>query len=96
VHCVVFVPGFQNEYTDKDALFLRKVAGATQAGQALQAQGLFSGTQPVNVQSPASVSVDYHDVYYDFNLRPYTFAPWFSLTRDRRQTRRRALRDGSE
>src|SRR5207248_1349095 len=62
----------------KDALFLRKSASATAAGHMLNASGLFASTQPVNADSSASVTTDYHEVYFDFNLRPFTFAPWFS------------------
>jgi hypothetical protein len=75
---LVFGQGYQDDYTDKDALFLRRSGTATVAGQVTHAQGLFAGTQTVNVDSPASVMTDYHEVYFDFSLRPYSFAPWFS------------------
>ncbi len=44
------------------------------------ASGLFAAGQTVNTETPASVTTEFHDVYYDYNsaFRPYTFAPWFS------------------
>jgi hypothetical protein len=75
---VVFAQGYQDDYTDKDAIFLRKILGATAAGQAVRVSGLFGGTQAVNVDSPATVTAEYHDVYFDFDYRPYNFTPWFS------------------
>src|SRR5207249_1225624 len=38
---LVYAAGYQDEYTDKDALFLRRIAGGTLAGQARSASGLF-------------------------------------------------------
>ncbi|HLX62492.1 MAG TPA: C25 family cysteine peptidase [Planctomycetota bacterium] len=75
---LVFAPGYQDDYTDKDALFLRATNGATPAGQVLHASGLFGGLQAANTTAPASATTSYHDVYFDFNYRPFTFAPWFS------------------
>ncbi len=75
---LVFAPGYQDDYTGKDALFIRNTGAPTAAGQATSASGLFAGTQTVNATSPASVTTDYHDVYFDYNYRPYNFAPWFS------------------
>ncbi len=75
---IVFGQGYQDDYSDTDALFLRAIAGQTAAGQITYAQRLFAGAQTVNTDTPATVSVEYHDVYFDFNLRPYTFPPWFS------------------
>ncbi len=75
---VVYAPGYEDDYTNKDAIFLRATPSLTSAGVVAAASGLFNSMQPVNVTSSASVSVDYHDVYFDYNLRPYAFAPWFS------------------
>ena len=77
---LVFGQGYEDDYTANDALFLRSTSGPTAAGQATHAQGLFAGAQVANLNSPATVTVDYHDVYFDYNdaFRPYTFAPWFS------------------
>ncbi len=74
----MYAPGYQDDYTDKDALFLRKAGGVTSAGTVALASNLFSSPLPTNVTSPTTVTNEYHDVYFDFNLRPYTFAPWFS------------------
>jgi len=76
---LVYGAGYQNEYTDKDALFLRSIAGPTAAGQATAAHGLFESAHSVSVTAQTSVTATYHDVYFDFNnLRPYDYAPWFS------------------
>ncbi|HLX61924.1 MAG TPA: autotransporter-associated beta strand repeat-containing protein, partial [Planctomycetota bacterium] len=73
----VYAPGYSDDYTDKDAIFLRAGRTPTTTGSPTLAQGLF--TAPVaRTDSPATASVDFHDVYFDFNLRPYTFTPWFS------------------
>jgi hypothetical protein len=75
---VVFAQGYQDDYTNKDVLFLRRISGTTTAGKATHALGLFASTMPVNAQSPASVTSEYHDVYFDFSIRPYSITPWFS------------------
>src|SRR5207245_142996 len=77
---LVFSQGYEDDYTNTDALFLRRTSGPTLVGQASHAQGLFTGAQVANVDTPASVTASYHDVYFDYNnaFRPYTFAPWFS------------------
>ncbi|HLX64696.1 MAG TPA: C25 family cysteine peptidase [Planctomycetota bacterium] len=75
---VVFGEGYEDDYTDKDALFLRTISGATAAGAATQASGLFASALPVNTQSPMTATAEFHDVYFDFNLRPYNYPPWFS------------------
>ena len=75
---ILFGPGYQDDYTDNDAFFLRAIPGNTAAGRASSAAGLFASAQPVSVDSPASVTTSYHDVYYDYNYRPYNFPPWFS------------------
>ncbi|HLX62940.1 MAG TPA: kelch repeat-containing protein [Planctomycetota bacterium] len=75
---ILFGPGYQDDYTDKDAFFLRAIPGNTAAGRLSSATGLFASAQPVYAESPASVTASYHDVYYDYNYRPYDFPPWFS------------------
>src|SRR5579862_4934711 len=75
---IVFGEGYSDDYTDKDALFLRSNNGATAAGAATQVSGLFASTLPVNTQAPMTASAEFHDVYFDFNLRPYNYPPWFS------------------
>ncbi len=75
---LVYAPGYQDQYTDKDALFLRRTAAPTPAGSVAKATGLFNSTLPVNASTPSTATVDYHEVYFDFNMRPYSFAPWFS------------------
>ncbi|HLX63332.1 MAG TPA: C25 family cysteine peptidase [Planctomycetota bacterium] len=76
---VIYAPGYQDDYTDKDALFLRSTSVPTSAGKIARAQGLFANTPAVNTNSPATVTTNYHDVYFDFSeLRPYNYPPWFS------------------
>ena len=77
---LVYGKGYEDDYTLNDAIFLRPTAGATVVGQKTNATGLFGSTQPVNTESPSSVTVGYHDVYFDYSyaFRPYTFTPWFS------------------
>ncbi len=40
---IVYAPGYQDDYTDKDAIFLRSANSPTAAGTAVQATGLFDG-----------------------------------------------------
>lgn len=75
---LVYAQGYRDEYTDTDALFLRRTNVPTVSGTKTRAHGLFASTQVADLQAPASVTKEFHDVYFDFNLRPYTFAPWFS------------------
>ncbi len=75
---LVYGAGYQDEYTDRDALFLRRIAGATKHGQMSAATGLFNSTQSVSVTTPETVKSEFHDVYFDFAQRPYNFPPWFS------------------
>jgi hypothetical protein len=75
---LVYGQGYRDDYTNKDAIFLRSTSAQTIAGAMTQAQGLFDGGQPANVTTLASATTEFHDVYFDFNLRPYQFAPWFS------------------
>lgn len=75
---VVHATGYSDDYTNKDALFLRPSSSATPAAQVNAASGLFSSTLPVNVTSPATALTEFHDVYFDYDYRPYTFTPWFS------------------
>ena len=77
---IVYGQGYQDDYTDKDALFLRNTAAATPAGSVANASGLFASSVPVNRDTPATVTAGYHDVYFDYSTayRPFTFPPWFS------------------
>lgn len=75
---LVYAPGYNDQYTDVDALFLRRTSNVTSAGHESTASGLFNSTLPVNVSTPATATKDFHDVYFDFNVRPFTFEPWFS------------------
>jgi hypothetical protein len=75
----VFAPGYCDDYTNNDALFLRTINGSTTVSNANTATGLF-GTQSAATSAAASVTANYHDVYFDYstNFRPYVETPWFS------------------
>src|SRR5579862_2763154 len=75
---ILYAPGYTDDYTDKDALFLRATAASTSAGTLTHASGLFTSNEPVNVNTPATAAQTFHDVYFDFDLRPYNYPPWFS------------------
>ncbi len=75
---LVYGQGYQDDYTDKDALFLRSTTAPTSAGTIAAAHGLFDSALPVSVDTTANVTTEYHDVYFDYTYRPYSFAPWFS------------------
>ena len=76
----VYAPGYADDYTNTDALFVRSTSAATAAGSVALANGLFTNAQQVNSNTPSSASNSYHDVYFDYNygFRPFTFPPWFS------------------
>lgn len=73
---LVYGPGYRDEYTDRDALFLRRSASATNVSQPSAVSGLFDA-QPHST-TPATVKAEFHDVYFDYNFRPFASAPWFS------------------
>lgn len=75
---LLYAPGYSDAYTDRDAFFLRRISGSTSTGKFTSAAGLFQSPLPVNVTSPATVTTEFHDVYFDWELRPYDIAPWFS------------------
>ena len=76
----VYAPGYSDDYTNVDALFVRNTPAATAAGSLTHASGLFTSGLPVQTDTATSVSTSYHDVYFDYSTayRPFTFAPWFS------------------
>ncbi|MEI6235905.1 MAG: C25 family cysteine peptidase [Planctomycetota bacterium] len=75
---IVYAQGYQDDYTDKDALFLRTISGATPAGNVSMVSGLFGNGQVANTETQTSAMAEFHDVYFDYDYRPYSFAPWFS------------------
>ncbi len=75
---LVYGPGYEDDYTNKDALFLRATNTPTAAGSAGIASHLFESPLPVNVQTQAVAAQEFHDLYFDYGMRPFTFAPWFS------------------
>ncbi|HLX62975.1 MAG TPA: C25 family cysteine peptidase [Planctomycetota bacterium] len=75
---LVYGPGYNDDYTNKDALFLRKTGAETLAGNAANASGLFGGTLAASVTTSATFTREFHDVYFDYALRPLNYPPWFS------------------
>jgi len=74
----LYAPGYSDEYTDKDAIFLTRSNKATPVVKTSTAAGLFDNpTVPVST-TRASVTSEYHDVYFDWALRPFSYPPWFS------------------
>ena len=41
-------------------------------------QSALGGALPVTSVATDSVTTEFHDVYFDWSLRPYDMAPWFS------------------
>jgi hypothetical protein len=74
----LYGPGYEDDYTNKDAFFLSPTGGATQAGSVLSAQGLFAGGNAAGSTSLSSKTTQFHDVYFDWSLRPYDYPPYFS------------------
>ncbi len=76
---LVYAPGYEDDYTNKDVLFLRVSSAATTAGGVAHAQGLFAENN-ASTQSPANATLAFHDVYFDYNsnFRPFVFEPWFA------------------
>ncbi|HLX61614.1 MAG TPA: C25 family cysteine peptidase, partial [Planctomycetota bacterium] len=74
---LLYAPGYSDDYTDKDAFFLTRSTTATRAGVPASATGLFGGL-PAATSTSAMASTEFHDVYFDWNLRPYSYPPWFS------------------
>jgi autotransporter-associated beta strand protein len=73
----LFAPGYEDEYTDKDAFFLLK-GHAESPAMPPRATGLFDQAEAPVVTTEARARKEFYDVYFDWNLQPYTYAPWFS------------------
>ncbi len=73
---LVHGPGYRDEYTDTDAIFLRKTAVAATVSSPNSVSGLFEGFANTTTQSTASA--EFHETYFDYNFRPFDSAPWFS------------------
>ncbi|MCK6471413.1 MAG: C25 family cysteine peptidase [Planctomycetes bacterium] len=85
---IVFGPGYRDRYTTRDALFLAKNAKPLLAEAPGVASGLFeAGAAETAVADTAKLN--FHDVYFDWGLRPLDYPPWFSnqyLTNDSTRT----------
>ncbi|HLX61050.1 MAG TPA: C25 family cysteine peptidase [Planctomycetota bacterium] len=75
---VLYAPGYSDDYTDKDAFFLYASNAATQAGSVSHSSGLFAPNVSAQSSAGATVTAQFHDVYFDWNLRPYNYPPYFS------------------
>ena len=73
----LFAPGYRDAYTAKDVFFLRRSETPTAVTRAPPAKDLFNQPQP-QTSTLATVTRDFHEVYFDWSLAPYTFTPWFS------------------
>jgi autotransporter-associated beta strand protein len=75
---LLYAPGYSDNYTDKDAFFLSTTLSATSAGARTQAQGLFAPGVSVQTTTGATSATQFRDVYFDWDLRPYDYPPYFS------------------
>ncbi|MBI3827967.1 MAG: autotransporter-associated beta strand repeat-containing protein [Planctomycetes bacterium] len=72
-----FAPGYTDEYTDKDAFFLRWKYGARMAVKLPAPQGnLFA--QNASGSERATATAAFPEVYFDWGYKPLTYTPWFS------------------
>src|SRR6185295_11660413 len=75
---VLYAPGYVDQYTDRDAFFMSANAAPTITPVQAQAHGLFNpGVVAQNV-SGTTTSLEFRDVYFDWDLRPYDYPPYFS------------------
>ena len=72
----LYAPGYSDDYTDKDAFFLSRASQPAAVVQPVTPHGLFDALAANTSTSNATVS--FHDVYFDWGLRPYTYPPWFA------------------
>ena len=75
---LLYAPGYADDYTNKDAFFLSQSSAPTPAGARSAASGLFGPAVAAQSTVSAVVDSEYRDVYFDWNLRPYSYPPWFS------------------
>ncbi|HLX61163.1 MAG TPA: C25 family cysteine peptidase [Planctomycetota bacterium] len=75
---ILFAPGYADDYTNADAHFLFASNAPTSAGNPVSASGLFDSPLTPARTTQKAFSADFHDVYFEWSLRPYTYAPWFS------------------
>jgi autotransporter-associated beta strand protein len=74
---LLYAPGYDDEYTDKDAFFLRRSLPPV-ARDVRKAQGLFTGTATPVTEAAATAIFRYSDVYFDWSITPLEYPPWFS------------------
>ncbi|MEI6231938.1 MAG: C25 family cysteine peptidase [Planctomycetota bacterium] len=75
---ILFGAGYTDEYTDKDAIFLARSGAKKPIPTPAPAQGLFDTSISVSTTVLDHAIFEYHDVYFDWDLRPYSYPPWFS------------------
>ena len=75
---ILFGAGYTDEYTDKDAIFLARSGAQKPVSTPTPAQGLFDASISVATTVLDHAIFEYHDVYFDWKLRPYSYPPWFS------------------
>ncbi len=77
---VLWAPGYEDAYTDKDAFFLLARRMQTRKTKDKTSEGLFAkGKRPIT-EHVSTAAMDFHDVYYQWDaaLMPYSYPPWFS------------------
>ncbi|MCY3021776.1 MAG: C25 family cysteine peptidase [Planctomycetota bacterium] len=75
---LLYAPGYEDAYTDKDVFFLKATTTGTPAGAVTSATGLFNENVTALTSTASTVTAQFHDIYFDWALRPYTMPPWFS------------------
>lgn len=73
----VYAPGYTDDYTDRDAYFLR-AGKRTAAGKAPAAKNLFRDGLTAFTTAPARSEARFEDLYFQFNRKPRIFRPYFS------------------
>ncbi|MCY3024154.1 MAG: C25 family cysteine peptidase [Planctomycetota bacterium] len=74
---VLYAPGYADCYTDKDAFFLTP-GSACHCELARSATGLFAADVTASTTTVSTATKSFHDVYFDWAMRPYDYEPWFS------------------
>ncbi|MCX7806484.1 MAG: C25 family cysteine peptidase, partial [Planctomycetota bacterium] len=77
---VLWAPGYEDAYTDKDAFFLLADSSPTREAGEKKSEGLFASGRKTVTEHVATATIDFHDVYYQWDaaLMPYSYPPWFS------------------
>ncbi len=83
---LLYAPGYEDDYTDRDAFFFTASNTPILTSVVPQVHGLYE--QPAESVTAATATAQFHDVYYDYSLRPFNFPPWFFLAVPDRKSNR--------